>query len=164
MRNTCGMSTRRSAQSIWHERPEADREAWNAFRKAAATVIAQVDADLQQHLRVGYTDIDALLHLSTADEHCLRMAPLARAVSRSPSAMTRLVDRLEERSLVERTRNSATDVSVEVTAAGLELLAQAAPRILDQVEELFWSRLTPDERDSLSAICRKLIEPESPNC
>lgn len=127
-------------------------------------MIAEVDADLQQNLKVGYTDIDALLQLASADEHCLRMAPLARAVSRSPSTLTRLVDRLEERSLVTRTRNSPTDVSVEVTSAGLDLLAQAAPRIIAQVEELFWSRLTAAERDDLSAICRKLLEPESPNC
>ncbi len=158
------MSRNRSARSIWLSRPEADREAWNNFRKAAGSVIAQVDADLQQNLKVGYTDIDALLQLSSAEEHCLRMAPLARAVSRSPSALTRLVDRLEGRSLVERKRNSPTDVSVEVTDAGLDLLAEAAPRIIAQVEERFWSRLTPEERDTLSAICRKLMDPESPNC
>ena len=164
MRNTRGMGERRSARSIWLARPEADRQAWNNFRKAASFVIAQVDADLQQHLRVGYTDVEALLQLSSADDQCLRMAPLARAVSRSPSALTRLVDRLEERSLVQRRRNSPTEVSVEVTPEGLELLAEAAPLILAQVEERFWSRLTLDERETLSAICRKLMEPDSPNC
>lgn len=164
MRNTGVMPARQSARSVWLARPEADREAWNAFRKAAGSVISQVDADLQQHLKVGYTDIDALLQLSSSDEQCLRMAPLARAVSRSPSALTRLVDRLEERSLVERKRNSPTDVSVEVTPQGLELLDDAAPLILAQVEERFWSRLTPDERDALSSICRKLIEPGAENC
>ena len=158
------MPVRQSARRLWLERPQADREAWNAFRKAATAVLAQVDATLQQHLKVGYTDIDALLHLSSADEQCLRMAPLARAVSRSPSALTRLVDRLEERSLVERKRNSPTDVSVEVTPQGLELLDDAAPLILAQVEERFWSRLTPGERDALSSICRKLIEPGAENC
>ena len=111
-------------RSVWLARPEADREAWNNFRKAAGALISHVDADLQQHLKVGYTDIDALLHLSAADDHCLRMATLARGVSRSPSALTRLVDRLEQRSLVERTRHSSTDVSVEVTPEGLDLLAR----------------------------------------
>ncbi len=164
MRNTEGVSPQRSAYSIWMSRPEADRKAWNNFRKAAGSMIAEVDADLQQHLRVGYTDIDALLQLSSADEHCLRMAPLARAVSRSPSALTRLVDRLEARALVERKRNSPTDVSVEVTDAGLELLAEAAPRIIARVEDRFWSRLTREERDTLSAICEKLMEPGSTNC
>jgi DNA-binding MarR family transcriptional regulator len=164
MRNTQVMPVRSSARSAWLTRPAADREAWNAFRKAAGSVIAQVDAALQQHLKVGYTDIDALLHLSTADDRCLRMAPLARAVSRSPSALTRLVDRLEERSFVERRRNSPTDVIVEVTPQGLDLLDQAAPLILDQVQERFWSRLTPDERGTLRTICQKLLEPESRTC
>ncbi len=164
MRNTDAMKARPSARSTWLARPEADREAWNNFRRAASGVISQVDTDLQQHLKVGYTDVDALLHLSSADDQCLRMAALARAVSRSPSALTRLVDRLEDRSLVERTRNSSTDVSVEVTQQGLELLAEAAPRILDQVEQRFWSRLTPAERDTLSQICQKLLDVEPPNC
>ncbi len=166
MRNTAVMSasTRRSAKSIWLEQPEADRDSWNAFRKAATAVIAQVDTSLQHHLKVGYTDIDALLQISSSDAQCLRMAPLARAVSRSPSALTRLVDRLEERSLVERKRNSPTDVSVEVTPAGFELLAEAAPLIVAEVEERFWSRLTADERDALTSICRKLMEPESSAC
>ena len=92
------------------------------------------------------------------------MATLARGVSRSPSALTRLVDRLEDRSLVTRTRHSSTDVSVEITTDGLDMLAHAAPRIIDQVEQRFWSRLTADERDSLSAICRKLMDTEPINC
>lgn len=153
-----------SAKSTWLARPEADREAWNNFRRAASAIIARVDADLQQHLKVGYTDVDALLHLSVANDNCLRMAGLARAVSRSPSALTRLVDRLEARGLLQRTRHSSTDVSVAVTPDGLDLLAEAAPRILVQVEERFWSRLTAQERDTLSAICRKLLEADPPNC
>ena len=164
MRNTQAMAVRQSARSAWLARPAADREAWNAFRKAAGSVLAQVDAALQQHLKVGYTDVDALLHLASADEQCLRMAPLARAVSRSPSALTRLVDRLEERSLVERRRNAPTEVSVEVTGHGLALLDEAAPLILAEVDERFWSRLTPEERDTLTAICRKLLEPDFPSC
>ena len=164
MSNTGGVIRRRSARQTWLARPEADRDAWNNFRKAAGAVIAQVDADLQQHLKVGYTDVDALLHLSVAKDQCLRMSALARGVSRSPSALTRLVDRLEQRSLVTRTRHSPTDVSVEITAGGLELLAEAAPRILGQVGERFWSRLTPGERDTLSAICRKLMDTEPINC
>lgn len=164
MRNTGGMAARRSARSAWLARPEADRDAWNAFRTAAGSVIGQVDADLQANLKVGYTDIDALLHLASAEEQCQRMAPLARAVSRSPSALTRLVDRLENRGLVERRRQAPTEVSVEITPAGLDLLADAAPLILAQVEERFWSRLTPDERDALTSICRKLLGGETPAC
>lgn len=164
MRNTVAVTKRPSARSPWLARPTADRDAWNNFRKAAGAVIAHVDSDLQQHLKVGYTDVDALLHLSLTADQSLRMASLARAVSRSPSALTRLVDRLEQRGLVQRTRHSSTDVSVALTPPGLDLLAQASPRILAQVEQRFWSRLTAGERDSLSAICQKLLETEPPSC
>ena len=153
-----------SARSTWLARPASDRDAWNNFRRAAGSIIAQVDADLQQSLNVGYTDVDALIHLSIADDHCMRMASLARAVSRSPSALTRLVDRLEQRSLVERERSSSTEVSVTVTPEGLDLLAEAAPRVLAQVEQRFWSRLTPDERNALSTISQKLMETVPPTC
>ncbi len=78
--------------------------------------------------------------------------------------MTRLVDRLESRELVERRRNSPTDVTVELTDAGLDLLAEAAPIIIGQVEERFWSRLTADERDTLNSICRKLLDADSQTC
>lgn len=164
MRNTGVMNALRSARSAWLARPEADRDAWNAFRTAAGAAIGQVDADLQANLKVGYTDIDALLHLASADEQCQRMAPLARAVSRSPSALTRLVDRLEGRGFVSRRRQSPTDVSVEITPEGLDLLDEAAPLILAQVQERFWSRLTADERDALTDICRKLLGGQTPAC
>jgi DNA-binding MarR family transcriptional regulator len=164
MRNTDPVTKHPSARSAWLARPQVDRDAWNNFRKASSALIAHVDLDLQQHLKLGYTDVDALLHLSVADDHSLRMATLARGVSRSPSALTRLVDRLEERGLVERTRHSSTDVSVEVTPDGLDALAQAAPRILDEVEQRFWSRLTAAERDALSTICRKLMDTDPINC
>lgn len=164
MSNTDLVTKPRSARSAWLARPEADRDAWNNFRKAAAALISHVDADLQQHLKLGYVDVDALLHLSVADEQCARMATLARGVSRSPSALTRLVDRLEDRDLVTRTRHSSTDVSVEMTPKGLEVLADAAPRIIDQVEQRFWSRLTDDELKTLSALCRKLMDTDPINC
>ena len=158
------MTTNPSALTTWLARPEADRLAWNNFRTAAAGVIAQVDTDLQQHLHIGYTDVDALIHLSVADEHTLRMAVLARSVSRSPSALTRLVDRLEERGLVARTRHSPTDVSVTLTDDGLGLIAEAAPRILNLVDQIFWAPLTTSERDALAAICLKLLQAEPPDC
>ena len=162
--NSGGVVVKPSARSVWLARSRADRDAWNNFRKASVGLINHVDADLQQHLGVGYTDVDALLHLSVAEGNRLRMVDLARGVSRSPSALTRLVDRLQRRSLVARTRHSAADVSVEITPAGLDLLAEAAPRILDHVEQRFWTRLTATERDTLSLICRKLMDTEPMNC
>ena len=157
------MNSYRSAKETWFDRSAEDREAWNNFRRAAGEIISHVDADLQHHLKVGYSDVDTLLQLSTSPSQCLRMATLARAVSRTPSTLTRLVDRLERRALVARKRNSRTDVQVEVTPKGIDVLNQAAPLIVEQVDIWFWSRLTKDERATLSSLCKKLID-EKPEC
>jgi len=162
--NTCPMATDIATQTGWLALPEADRVAWNNFRKAAVGVIAQIDADLQEHVQIGYTDFDALIHLSMADDRTMRMADLARAVSRSPSALTRLVGRLEDRGLVRRTRHSATEVNVTLTRRGMVLLAKAAPRHLALVDQLFWAPLTRAERVSLGGLSGRLLEVEPPGC
>jgi DNA-binding MarR family transcriptional regulator len=130
------------------------------FRRAAVELIAVLDADLQTHVQIGFTDFDALIRLLNAPDHTMRMADLARAVSRSPSALTRMVSRLETRHLVTRNRHSATEVTVTMTPQGLTLLDDAAPRHLALVGELFWSPLTSAQRTQLGSLCQRLVEAE----
>jgi DNA-binding MarR family transcriptional regulator len=148
------------AQRAWEGLPASDRFAWLTFRRAAVELIAVLDADLQHHVQIGFTDFDALIRLINAPDGTMRMADLARAVSRSPSALTRMVSRLEARDLVTRDRHSATEVTVTITDQGLALLDEAAPRHLALVDQLFWSPLDPDERTHLGGLCQKLVEAE----
>ena len=152
------MSNRGRAQSTWEAIPETDRFTWLAFRKAAVELIAVLDADLQEHLQIGFTDFDALVRLLNAPDHTMRMADLARAVSRSPSALTRMVSRLESRQFVTRSRHSPTEVTVTLAAVGHTVLDEAAPRHLALVEQLFWSPLTADERTQIGSLCQRLIQ------
>ena len=152
------MSNRGRAQSTWEAIPETDRFAWLAFRKAAVELIAVLDADLQEHLQIGFTDFDALVRLLNAPDHTMRMADLARAVSRSPSAMTRMVSRLESRQFVTRSRHSPTEVTVTLAAVGHTVLDEAAPRHLALVDQLFWSPLTAGERTQIGSLCQRLIQ------
>jgi DNA-binding MarR family transcriptional regulator len=147
-----------TAQVAWQALPESDRFAWLTFRRAAVELIAVLDADLQQHVRLGFTDFDALIRLLNAPDRTMRMADLARAVSRSPSALTRMVSRLETRRLVTRSRHSATEVTVTITTQGLKLLDEAAPRHLALVGQLFWTPLTPRQRSQLGGLCQQLID------
>jgi DNA-binding MarR family transcriptional regulator len=159
------VTTETSARTTWLAIPEADREAWGGFRRAAVEVIARLDADLQDHLGLGYTDFDALVQLSIAESGRMRMADLARAVSRSPSALTRVVGRLEDRGLVTRTRLHRTEVIATITVQGHELLAEASPRHLALVDELFWSPLTPTQRGQMGRLSQRLLEASaSPRC
>jgi DNA-binding MarR family transcriptional regulator len=158
MCNTQGVKSAGVAQGTWDALPPSDRFAWLAFRRVAVELIADLDADLQQHVQIGFTDFDALIRLLNAPDHTMRMADLARAVSRSPSALTRMVSRLETRRLVTRSRRSATEVTVTITAEGLSLLDEAAPRHLALVGQLFWTPLTPSQRSRLGGLCQQLID------
>ncbi len=143
--------------SDWTRRPEVDRESWGNFRGAAAAILAQLDADLQQRHGIGYADFDALVQLSLADPGGTRMADLARAVHRSPSALTRLVSRLETRHLLQRYKRCSTDVTVTITADGMALLAEAIPAHLDLVDRLFWAHLTVPDRGTMGRLCGAIL-------
>jgi DNA-binding MarR family transcriptional regulator len=144
----------------WLSLPEPDRASWTAFRRAAVQIIAALDADLRVQADICFADFDAMITLSAAEGTTMRMADLARAVSRSPSTLTRLVARLEKRGLVTRTRPTTTQVRVTLTDQGYALLAQMAPRHLAHVDDLFWSRLTPTQRDQLGTLCARLLDPD----
>lgn len=75
---------------------------------------------------VEYTVLDAL---SRQDGWHMRMQQLARATALSPSATTRLVNRLEERGLLTRIDclDDRRGIYTELTAGGHELLDSARP-------------------------------------
>jgi len=75
---------------------------------------------------VEYTVLDAL---SRQDGWHMRMQQLARATALSPSATTRLVNRLEDRGLLTRILcdDDRRGIYTELTASGSSLLAEARP-------------------------------------
>lgn len=144
-------------QAAWLQIPMTDRDAWTSFRLAAAIVLARLERDLLATSEIGYSDFDVLMQLSLAPEASLRMADLARAVSLSPSALTRLVQRLERRGFLLRTRHLPTVVEASLTDAGRRKLSNAAPPHLKSVQEIFWDPLTNDERAAVAHIGRKIV-------
>jgi DNA-binding MarR family transcriptional regulator len=92
-----------------------------------------IDTDLERALQahvdlsvVEYTVLDAL---SRQDGWHMRMQQLARATALSPSATTRLVNRLEERALLTRILclDDRRGIYTELTQAGQALLTDARP-------------------------------------
>lgn len=90
---------------------------------------------------VEYTVLDAL---DRQDGWHMRMQQLARAAAISPSATTRLVNRLEDRALLTRVlcADDRRGIYTELTAAGKALYERARPvhdaaleRVLDETAE-----------------------------
>src|SRR4051794_39799539 len=81
---------------------EGELGAWVGFLRAHHTLVAELDDELRREHGLPLTSFDVLAQLDNAPEHQLRMSELADAVLLSRSGLTRLVERLESKGLIER--------------------------------------------------------------
>jgi DNA-binding MarR family transcriptional regulator len=107
-------------------------DAWRQVAACHAATCAALERELGERHSLGVSDFEVLARLLEADCDSfrgIRAQDLADAVHLSQSALSRLVDRLARHGLVQR---CACDfdrrgIYVEVTEAGRERYAQAAP-------------------------------------
>lgn len=105
---------------------------------------------------VTFPQFMVLMALEKAQQSC-RMGPLASFTLQSLPAVTGIVDRLEERGLVQRQRDPHDRRSVVVclTEKGKTLLSQIKAERQQTLEEIF-KVLTPEERAFLNSVLEKL--------
>src|SRR2546428_11739795 len=80
--------------------------AWRSLLRAHATLMRQLETDLQQQAGLALADYDVLAQLAIADGE-LRMTELANRALISRSGMTRRVARLVDEGLVRRSETNA---------------------------------------------------------
>jgi DNA-binding MarR family transcriptional regulator len=133
-------------------------EAWQALLRAHATLMRQLDQDLEKETGLALADFDVLAQLAIAGRE-LRMTELADRALISRSGMTRRVARLVEEGLVLRA-NTAADargVVVALTDAGVARLTETAPVHARGISHLFVSRLDDQELAVLESALKKVI-------
>lgn len=138
--------------------PHEQLEAWAGLLHVHRRLTDELDAELERAHGISLAEYDVLVALSSAAGRRLRMAELADAVLLSRSGLTRLVDRLEARSLVERVRcaGDARGLNAVLTAAGEQRLREAIPTHVAGVRRHFLERLAPDDAERLVDIWRRL--------
>src|SRR6266516_1614932 len=121
-------------------------EAWTSFLQAHASLMRQLEADLEKHTGLALADFDVLAQLANAGGE-LRMTELADRALISRSGMTRRVARLVDEGLVRRANVDADrrGVVVALTDAGVARLTETAPVHLRGVSELFVAHLDEQE-------------------
>jgi DNA-binding MarR family transcriptional regulator len=126
-------------------RRDAQLAPWRAFLRAHARVERRLDEDLRTRHGLSLQEYETLLHLAESPERRLRMGRLADSLLLSKSGVTRLVDRLVDDGLVERTSctSDARGAEATLTALGLSRLRAAAPTHLDGIREHFLSAIDP---------------------
>jgi DNA-binding MarR family transcriptional regulator len=90
------------------------------------------------------------------------LALAGKLISRAPD-ITRLLDKLNERGLIERERPTGNRrvVNVGITAAGIDLLDQLAP-VVNQCHESQLGHLNPQEMATLVELLRRARDPHEP--
>src|SRR4051794_8591246 len=81
---------------------DLERGAWIGFLWAHHVLVGELDDELRRAHDLPLTSFDVLVQLDLSDEGQLRMSELADAVLLSRSGLTRLVERLESKGLLER--------------------------------------------------------------
>jgi DNA-binding MarR family transcriptional regulator len=133
-------------------------EAWQTLLLAYATLMRQLETDLETETGLALADFDVLAQLAVAGGE-LRMTELAARALISRSGMTRRVARLVDQGLVRRATADADarGVVVALTDAGVARLTETAPVHARGIADLFVSRLDDRELAVLESALRKVI-------
>ena len=131
--------------------------AWRSLLRAHATLMRQLETDLEEQTGLALADYDVLAQLALADGE-LRMTELANRALISRSGMTRRVARLVHEGLVRRADAGADGrgVVVALTDAGVARLAETAPIHAHGIAEYFLSRLDDQELAVLESALDKV--------
>jgi DNA-binding MarR family transcriptional regulator len=131
-------------------------QAWEALLAAHAVLMKQFAAE-DVWRDVSMREYDVLYTLSKCPEP-VRLVELHRHVLLSQPALSRMVDRLVERGLVQRCADPSDGrgVRLSLSAAGRAIQRAVGRRHARSVARAVGTALGPDERQQLTRICWKL--------
>ena len=136
--------------------PQLANNAWEEMLAAYGTLMRQFGAE-DSWSEVSMREYDVLYTLSKCPEP-VRLSELNRHVLLSQPALSRLVDRLAERGLVDRCTDPADGrgLRLSLTEAGRAVQHQVGRGHARTVARAMTAGLTHDELGQLEALCRKL--------
>ena len=136
--------------------------AWRAFLYAYSTLVPTLDRELVGALGVSLNQFEILNRLRRAGERGLRMSDLASRVVLSPSGVTRAVDQLQRRGLVERSvvEGDKRGYLATLTPEGRALLRAATSAHVRGLREHFLSHMTRTELEGLVTALEAVLDGE----
>jgi DNA-binding MarR family transcriptional regulator len=139
---------------------------WAGFLQTHATLARELEADLRAAHGLPLTDFEILLWLVNGPCERMRMAALADAVLLSPSGLSRAVERLETRGLVQRIpcTEDRRGSYAALTESGIDLVCVAGATHAAGIRRHFLDQLTPAETRLLAAIWVRLQAESQQDC
>jgi DNA-binding MarR family transcriptional regulator len=141
---------------------ELQFRAWRAFLYAYSRVVPTLDRELGSAQGLSLNQFEVLTWLRRAGERGLRMSDLASRIVLSPSGVTRAVDQLERKGLVERCvfEGDKRGYLATLTAEGRTLLRKATNVHLHGVREHFLKHLTRTELERFATSLEAVLTGE----
>jgi DNA-binding MarR family transcriptional regulator len=134
--------------------PQVAADAWIGLLQTQRQLTRQLDAELEARHGLTLSALELLGRLAAAPDHCVRLSALAEQINLSLSRVSRIIDALQARELVER-RPCPVDaraINAQLTPAGLDLTRNAQRAHFDGVQRRFFDHLTPDEMATLAEV------------
>jgi len=132
-------------------------EAWEALFRAQVSILRHITAEFPTSA-ISFIEYDVLFNLSRAPERRLRIRDLIPHLLVSQPSVSRLVDRLTVRGLVDKVPD-ATDARgtlVVLRPEGYELFKRVAVTHADSIDRRVGARLNSDELRQLTELCQRL--------
>ena len=144
---------------------DTEMDAWQALLHAHDKITRVLDAELRESHQLTWAEYDVLLRLAKATGRTLTMTELAKRIMISPSGLTRVVDGLEEKGLVKRTRSvdDARVVSTALTEAGREKVRRAAQTHLRGIRQHFTGLLSTSQLREVASALQVITGPHIPH-
>ena len=142
-----------------------EMDAWQALLHAHHQITRVLDTELRAAHDLTWAEYDVLLRLAKATGRTLTMTELARRLLISPSGLTRVVDGLERKGFVKRSRSNddARVVSAALTDIGRDKVKRAAQTHLRGIREHFTSRLSDAQLRAVAAALQVITGPHVPH-
>jgi DNA-binding MarR family transcriptional regulator len=140
------------------DRVNVRRRAWRAIMVTHGTITPLLDDELRDGADLDLQTYDALLHTYEAGKPGIRMTDLAQNVVLSKSGLTTLVDRLEERALLQRFPDPEDRrvTRITLTDRGIETFRDAAKVHVASIQKYFADRLTDDEATVIAEVLERI--------
>jgi DNA-binding MarR family transcriptional regulator len=145
---------------------DTHKNAWIGMLETHKRLTRALDAEMEAEFGLSLSGVECLGRLAASDGRNLRLSVLATETGLSLSRISRIIDTLEARELVER-RPSAEDaraVEAHLTPAGLTLVRQAQSSHFASVQERFFEHLSGDELAVLAQVFERFVPPAATAC
>lgn len=137
---------------------EQESLAWRALMSMMLRVPGPLDAQMQRDSGITLFDYFTLSYLSMAPERTLRMSELAAVTNGSPSRLSNVVKRLEQRGWVVREPDASDGryTLARLTDAGYAVVVAAAPGHVEAVRAYVIDPLTTAQQRVLVDVADRL--------